>query len=67
MTDNAVYGLVHAGGQSRRVGQDKALLGLLGSSAICNYPDVDWPVVACDLPNAITPEHLRDSVLERVT
>ena len=98
----AVYGLVLAGGQSRRMGQDKALLDRGGQSqlsfavelltdcvgrvfvstradqasdaergrfeqivdrydelgplagilsAMEEYPDVDWLVVACDLPN----------------
>ena len=102
MTDSAIYGLVLAGGKSRRMGQDKALLSRNGKSqlrsmvelleghvdrvfvstrsdqqdeperrqfeqivdryfdmgpaagilsAMEEHPDVDWLVVACDLPN----------------
>lgn len=102
MNDTPVYGLVLSGGQSKRMGQDKALLKRDGQSqltfmmalleplvervfvstreeqkdeperrqfaqiidqyddmgplagilsAMDEYPDVDWFVVACDLPN----------------
>ena len=102
MANKPVYGLVLAGGQSRRMGRDKALLQRGGQSqlafamsvvtecvdrvfvstradqtndaeraqfdqivdryddmgpvagiltALEDYPEVDWLVVACDLPN----------------
>lgn len=113
MATRAVYGLVLAGGKSRRMGHDKALLAREGQSqlayvvrlldglvarvfvstradqqnepersqfeqivdryqdmgpvagilsAMDEYPDVDWLVVACDLPNidAMTVSDLLD-------
>lgn len=112
-SENSLYGLVLAGGKSRRMGQDKARLRRGGQSqlayiaqlleplvervfvstraqqqeeperrrfdrivdryqgmgpvagilsAMDEYPDVDWLVVACDLPNvdASTVSHLLD-------
>ena len=115
MSETPVYGLVLAGGKSRRMGQDKALLerdgvsqlshtvALLEShvervfvstrpdqqdeperqryaqivdryedlgplagilSAMQEYPEVDWLVVACDLPN-IGDETLTHLLAER--
>jgi len=104
MSSNPIYGLILAGGKSRRMGQDKALLERDGTSqlayamallerhtecafvstradqqdevergryaqvvdrcegmgplagilsAMDEYPDTDWLVVACDLPNIV--------------
>jgi len=114
MANNPVYGLVLAGGKSRRMGRDKALLLRNGQSqleyvvallegvidrvfvsvrqeqqgepergrfstiadryeaigpvagilsAMDEYPDADWLVVACDLPNidAATLEYLLEN------
>ena len=114
MPDKPIYGLLLAGGESRRMGRDKALLLRNGQSqleyvaallagivdrvfvsvrqeqqgepergrfstiadryvgigpvagilsAMDEYPDVDWLVVACDLPNidAATLEYLLEN------
>jgi molybdopterin-guanine dinucleotide biosynthesis protein A len=115
VTNKAVYGLILAGGKSRRMGQDKALLtnngqtqlayvaGVLETcvekvfvsaradqaddkeraqydqivdryedmgpvagilSALETNPEVDWLVIACDLPN-ITAQTIRHLLLHR--
>jgi len=113
--EHRIYGLLLAGGKSRRMGQDKALLRRGGHSqlsaayalledvtdrqfvstradqqhdaersrypqivdrdddigpvagilsAMQEYPDVDWLVVACDLPN-LDPQTLTKLIAER--